>query len=457
MPRASTILTGCALLLTAAPAYAGTGIQPLDTDRVASGLDRPVFATHAGDEERLFIVEQTGAIKILNLDTETVNGTPFLDIDPLVAFSSGNDERGLLGLAFHPSYPDVPYFYVYYSNNSSDTVVARYQVSANPDVAMATGTTLQIIDQPFTNHNGGWIDFSPVNGYLYIATGDGGSGGDPGNRAQDITNQPLGKMLRKDVGLNGLGYSNPPSNPFVGVTGDDDIWAYGLRNPWRCAFDKRTGDIYMADVGQNAWEEINRERAQSTGGVNYGWRCREGAHNFNFGGNCANETLIDPIWEYSQGVSNGFSITGGYVYRGCDIPDLQGTYFYADFIIQNIWTFKFRGSVQDFTERTSELSPSIDGQTVNQISSFGEDARGEMYICDRGGATSGQVFKIIPATPRAQGDVDLDGLTNVNDLVAVIENWGDCSNNEPCLTDLVLCDHKTDVNDLVDVIKGWSP
>ncbi|MCH8344209.1 MAG: PQQ-dependent sugar dehydrogenase [Planctomycetes bacterium] len=392
---------------------AGAGIEPLTTVRVASGLNRPVFATHApSDFSRLFIVEQRGVIKILDLATETVLATPFLDIDALVAGPVNSfDERGLLGLAFHPDYQTNGFFYVNYTRNvGSDTVVARYTVSANPDIAdLGSGVTILTIGQPFTNHNGGWMGFGPNDGFLYIATGDGGFFCDPGQRAQDLTNQLLGKMLRiipsTTVGLGG--YTIPPDNPFVGVTGDDEIWAYGLRNPWRNSFDRETGDLYIADVGQNAREEIDYQPAASGGRENYGWDCKEGTACANSvspdcvgtvnGCSCGDPTLVNPIHQYTHAV--GFSITGGYVYRGCAIPSLHGTYFFADFVITHIWSFSFDGtSVSNFVERTSELSPSSDGIAVNQIASFGEDAAGEIYIVDRGGTTTGQVFKIVPAS-----------------------------------------------------------
>ena len=372
-------------------ALAAGGAAPLTTELVASGLARPVFVTHApGDFDRIFIVEQrsglTGRIRVFDLNTGTLESTPFLSL----TVQTGS-EQGLLGLAFHPDYDTNGKFYINYTA-SNDTFIDEYTVSAgDPDVADA-GSRRQIMrfDQPFSNHNGGWIGFGP-DGYLYISTGDGGSGGDPGNRAQDITDQPLGKMLRIDVdgddfpGDPNTNYANPADNPFVGVTGDDNIWAYGLRNAWRCAFDRETGDLWMADVGQNAWEEVNFQPASSTGGENWGWRCYEGNSPFNTGGCPPQSQLEFPIQVYSHAGGN-CSITGGEVYRGCAIPELDGTYFYADVCSSQIWSLKYDGvNVTDFQVRTAELGAG------SSIVSFGLDAYGEMYICNLGG----QVRKIV--------------------------------------------------------------
>ncbi len=471
-----------------APHRAG-GTATVTAERVASGLARPVAATHApGDTSRLFIVEQhTGRIKILNLDTGAVNSTPFLDIS---GNSTGN-EQGLLGLAFHPNYQSNGYFYIDYTT-SSNTVIMRYSVSSNPDVAdSGSGYTIMSFSQPYTNHNGGWIGFSPVDGYLYIGTGDGGSGGDPGNRAQDITNQRMGKMLRIDVD-GGSPYAVPASNPFVGTTGDDEIWAYGLRNPWRCSFDRETGDLWIGDVGQNAYEEVDYQPASSSGGENYGWRCYEGDHSYNTSG-CANSsTMTFPIWEYSQGGSPyRCTVVGGHVYRGSAIPALQGTYFFGEYCSEQIWSFRNSGgTVTDYTERTSELDPP-GSLSIDSISAFGEDANGEMYICDLGG----EVFKIVPvSSPGAccvgtdgtciqiletncnngggtwmgegttcdsgvcdpddcPADVNNSGSVDVTDLLAAIAAWGDCAGCDADIND----DDVVVVTDLLAIIAAWGP
>lgn len=439
-------------------ATAGGGIEALTTIRVLVGVSRPVYVTYApGDFTRIFIVEQAGRIRVFNTKTEVLNPTPFLNIDAFVGGGQvGNDERGFLGLAFHPDYQKNGYFYVNYTNNGGATTIARYSVTDDPEVAdPGSGVTLLTISQPFVNHNGGWISFGPNDGFLYIATGDGGSACDPFQSDQDITNQLRGKMLRIDVdGDNGPGgnYGIPADNPFVDEVGDDEIWAYGLRNPWRPSFDRATGDLYIADVGQGAWEEINFQPFDSTGEENYGWDCMEGNHcpPGCAPGACAcfSPTLTDPIFEYSHGA--GFSITGGFVYRGCDIPTLDGTYFFADFVFAVLWSFDFDGNnVNNFTNRTEELAPG-GGLFISSISSFGEDARGEIYICDLFG---GEVFKIVPVDPTiSTADLDCSGEVGVNDLLILLLSWGPC---DGCLADLD-GDHVVGVSDLLLLLADWS-
>lgn len=342
--------------------------QEFTLELFAGGLSSPVELAHAGDD-RLFVVEQGGTIKIINADG-TVNGTAFLNISSQI--SSGG-ERGLLGLAFDPNYETNGRFYVNYTNTSGNTVIARYTVSENPDVANPDGTILLTIDQPFSNHNGGNIKFGP-DGYLWIAMGDGGSGGDPNNNGQNIDTL-LGKMLRIDV--SGNDYTSPADNPFVGEDGADEIWSYGVRNPWKFSFDKETGDVWIADVGQNAIEEINYMPSNESG-LNYGWRCYEGNDIYNNSG-CANsDTMTFPVATYNH--SGGkCSITGGYVYRGESYPNLIGTYFYADYCSGEIGTFAL-GQPAEFV---AEL-PGV------FITTFGEDVNGELYL-----AGSGKIYKII--------------------------------------------------------------
>jgi glucose/arabinose dehydrogenase len=393
----------------------------VSTVRVASGLSRPVFATAPpGDYGRLFVVEQhSGQIKILDLTSGQIAATPFLTISNLAR----GGEQGLLGLAFHPDYANNGYFYVNRTDSAGTTQVERYQVSTNANVANPTPTTLLSIAQPQTNHNGGWLGFGP-DGYLYVATGDGGAGDDLGTghtpgtgNAQDITANLLGKMLRLDVNnpAPGMNYGIPSDNPFVGREGDDEIWAYGLRNPWRASFDRTTGDLWIADVGQVVKEELNFQPATSTGGENYGWRLREGtiATPTPFPpatpvGGDRPPGAIDPIHEYDHTATvPNRAITGGYVYRG-PIEELQGKYFFADFSpARNIWSLTFDGSdpedfdgtnFVDFQDWTQMLAP--DGATIGDIGSFAEDAAGNLYLIDLGVFTSspggGEIFRIVP-------------------------------------------------------------
>jgi glucose/arabinose dehydrogenase len=370
----------------------------LSTDRVASGLRFPIFVTAPPGDPRLFIVEQQGVIKIF--DGAVVLPTPFLDIDPLVAFSGGEDERGLLGLAFHPDYATNGYFYVNYVNNGNDTVVKRYQVSTNPNIAdPADSMTVIVFDLQDNLHRGGTLGFSPVDGYLYIGMGDGSIPGDPPGNAQSDT-KLLGKMLRIDVD-GGVPYAIPPDNPYVGLPPLDEIWARGLRNPYRWSFDRVTGDLYIADVGQGCWEEVDFQPAASDGGENYGWNIMEGDHCFSEPGGpcdepgCSTSGLVLPIHEYSHGGQPlRCSITGGNVYRGSDFA-LRGTYFFADFCTHQIWSFRYVNStVTEFTDRTAELDPG-GGLQIQDVAGFGEDGLGELYIVDRGTGTDGEIYQLI--------------------------------------------------------------
>jgi glucose/arabinose dehydrogenase len=391
---------GAGLLAVLAVSLAPPADAALTTERVASGLNRPVVCTAPpGDLDRLFIVEQRGVIRILT--GGQVLATPFLDIDALVANISGNDERGLLGLAFHPDYATNGTFYLNYVNNLNDTVIARYTVSSDPDIAdPASAQIILTIDQPYTNHNGGHLAFGPQDGYLYIGMGDGGSAGDPGNRAQN-PGVLLGKMLRIDVD-GGSPYAIPPDNPFVGP-GDplDEIWALGLRNPYRFAFDALTADLYIADVGQSAIEEVDYQLASSPGGENYGWRIMEGSQCYDNSTppGCFDPSLTPPIHEYSHGGSPfRCSITGGVVYRGSLIPEIDGHYFFADFCSNQIWSFKVvGGAVTEFQDRTAELAPG-GGLAIGSIAGFGADGSGEIYIVDRDATSAGEIYKIVPVT-----------------------------------------------------------
>lgn len=352
-------------------------------------LDSPVFVTAPpGVTNRLFIVERGGFIKVANRATNALIGT-FLDLTgPVLA----GGEQGLLGMAFDPDYASNGRFYVSYTAKPDGrSVIARYLVSSNPDVAMSMVDRIILeTAQPFANHNGGMIAFGPVDKFLYVALGDGGSGNDPGNRAQN-SGELLGKLLRIDVSQGGAmqpPYLVPNDNPCVGVTGArPEIWSIGLRNPWRFSFDRQFGDLYIADVGQGALEEVNVSTAVGGAGrgTNYGWRIKEGTACTNLGpGSCTRHDLQDPAVEYSH-AGGACSITGGYVYRGAAIPALQGTYFYADFCAGFVRSFRVvNGTV---TEHATWAS--LGG---GQISSFGEDAGGELYIVTLGGG----LFRIVP-------------------------------------------------------------
>jgi hypothetical protein len=359
----------------------------LAATRVATGLDDPVYVTSPpGDLSRLFIVEQVGRIKILT--GGAILPAPFLDISDRVTASG---ERGLLSIAFSPNYSSDGHFYAQYNDLAGDIVIARYSVTADPNVANPGSEVIlkTINHQDFDNHSGGQLHFGP-DAFLYAGIGDGGSGNDPFNRAQDPSTL-LGKMLRLDV-------DNPPtyvpsSNPFAasGLPADE-IWAFGVRNPWRFSFDRETGDLYIADVGQAEWEEIDFQPAASPGGENYGWRCMEGAHCTGLSGcTCNGPALTLPILEYSHS-GGDCSVTGGYVYRGCALPNLLGTYFYADFCSDTIRSFRYSGAtVTDHQDRTAQLIPP-EGP-ITSIVSFGEDAAGELYIVSYGG----DIYKIVPA------------------------------------------------------------
>lgn len=347
---------------TETPASARTFPDPnaYQWQSIVSGLQRP-DDLQADGSGRLFVIEKMGRIRIIQ-DGQLLE-TPFLDISDHVG-SSGN-EQGLLGLAFHPQYAQSGRFFVNYTDKNGDTVIARFQVSSDPNVADPNSEVKLLgVDQPFPNHNGGVLTFGP-DGYLYAGLGDGGSQGDPNGNGQN-TNVLLGKILRLDVD-SADPYAVPADNPF-----GNEIWAYGLRNPWRISFDKLTGDLYIDDVGQNMWEEIDFLPKGSPGGANFGWSFREGAHDYKGGGP---QDLIDPIAEYSH-PEGGCSIIGGYVYRG-SMPEWNGIYLYGDWCTGFIWGLIHTDSGWQ-TQKLFDLD-------VN-ITSFGQDQSGELYlVSDNGG------------------------------------------------------------------------
>ena len=342
-------------------------------DLVIDGLESPVGAENAGDgSNRLFIVEQEGTILVWR-DGELLS-QPFLDIRDRVG--RRGSEQGLLGLAFHPRYAENGYFYVNYTDQSGNTHISRFSASPTSDQAdPASELGLIYVEQPYQNHNGGSVVFGP-DGYLYLGLGDGGAGGDPQGNAQS-TQTLLGKLLRIDVD-GGAPYAIPADNPFAGGGGLPEIWAYGLRNPWRFTFDSLNGDLYIGDVGQNQWEEIDFLPAGSPGGANFGWDHREAAHRFE--GLYVGNDLIDPIAEYDH--SQGCSVTSGEVYRGSNLGAWGGVYLYGDYCSGLVWGLLHRPDGGWQNELLFE--------TGARITSFGSDEAGEIYLVDH----TGNVYKL---------------------------------------------------------------
>ena len=357
----------------------GEGVQLLE---IASGLSLPLYLTApAGDLSRLFIVEKTGGIRIVK--DGTLLPAPFLDISGQV---TGGMEQGLLGLAFPPDYASTGRFVVHYTDTAGDTRLSVFQVSANPDIAdPSSEQVILTADQPAPNHNGGQVAFGP-DGFLYLGLGDGGGSNDPQGRGQDLS-ELLASILRVNV-QSGTSYTVPADNPFVAQqpATRPEVWSYGLRNPWRFSWDRANGDLYIADVGQNAREEINVAPAANGGGkgVNYGWSIMEGDQCLG-GGQCDQTGLTLPTFQYNH--PEGCSVIGGYVYRGSALPVLQGLYFYGDFC--NGWVHSFRYAGGTATEVTDW--PAL--RTASPLNSFGEDAAGELYVLE----SSGRVSKIVAA------------------------------------------------------------
>ncbi len=380
----------------------GQNIQTVNTIvPFVSGLSKLVSITNAGDS-RLFVVDQTGLVRIVNSDGK-VNTQPFLDIRNRVTYGG---ERGLLGISFHPEYKTNGYFFVNYVGKGDSTHISRFKVSPdNPEIAdPQSELKLMTIFQPYTNHNGGDLCFGP-DGYLYIGLGDGGSGGDPGNRSQN-PKEYLGKMLRIDVNQ-GNPYSIPTTNPFYNSTTTlPEIWALGLRNPWRFSFDRLTGDLWIADVGQNVVEEIDFQPATSKGGENYGWRCYEGNQTYNNLGCTSVSPLTFPVYTYPHDTE--CSVTGGYVYRGSDSSPYYGHYFFADYCSDRIWTLhKVNGNwvKEDFGQFPG-----------NNFSTFGQDSKGQLYIA---GIKSGKIYRVIDNTT---GSNILDVLSDIKIIQVPFSN-----------------------------------
>ena len=379
LPRRLAGALAIAILLLTLGAGGATGAVSVKLTTVVSGLASPVQVVNAGDGSgRLFVVEQRGTVRIVK------NGVllpkPFINIADLL---STGGERGLLGIAFHPNYKNNGRFFLYFTRrNDGYLAISEYhRSSSNPDLATRVNARRIItIPHPYANHNGGRMAFGR-DGYLYIGTGDGGSAGDPGNRAQNLGSL-LGKMLRINVNgsVGSRHYLIPSSNPYVGRPGLNEIWSRGLRNPWGWSFDKVNGDLWIGDVGQNRYEEIDRSivstKSTSGGkGVNYGWRIMEGRHCYRPATGCNTAGLKFPVVEYSH--SEGCAVTGGYAYRGTAVPALYGRYVFGDYCSGQIWTIS-RTAVAPAT-KTLLLSTSLN------ISSFGQDQRGELYVLDLGG------------------------------------------------------------------------
>jgi glucose/arabinose dehydrogenase len=367
----TALLAGCAREDVPDP----PAVEPSFTLRALEAqFDQPVFLGHAGDGSgALYVVEQAGVVQ--RLDRDGRQKSAYLDIRDRVL---DGGERGLLGLAFHPRFEDNGRLFVHYTDNSGDTVIAEFRDS-DGRVAASSERVLLRVDQPYANHNGGMIAFGP-DGTLFVALGDGGSANDPGDRAQSLDSL-LGKILRIDVDSAPapIPYAIPPDNPFARRTAGAEIWAYGLRNPWRFSFDRQTGDLWIADVGQSDYEEVDHEPADSPGGVNYGWSRYEGRHIKNADRDAPG--AVGPVAEYDHDGGH-CSVTGGYVYRGSAIPSLRGHYLLGDYCSGVLWTVQ--------PSRGHALAQLMD--TGHNVSSFGEDEAGELYVVDHGG----RVLKVVP-------------------------------------------------------------
>lgn len=366
------------------------GFGKIASEKVASGFERPIWAgMPAGSTGKLWVMEQAGKVWIVDLASGRRESEPFLDIVQDVS-RKGNEE-GLLGLAFAPDFMKSGRYYVNFTDKEHFTRITRFTTENRRTTDPASGEVILKFKQPYQNHNGGWVAFGP-DGMLYIGNGDGGSGNDPENHGQSMDTM-LGKILRIDVSGK-TGYTVPKDNPFVNrKDAKPEIWAYGLRNPWRCSFDRTTGDFWIGDVGQNNWEEINHMPKGKAAGANFGWRLREGDRQTpkpGVGGDSP-RGAVDPVYVYKHGggPSEGMSVTGGYVYRG-PIKELQGRYVFADFQNPRIWSFKLKnGKADDFKDHTADLQP--EGGRITLIPSFAEDNEGGLFLVDMTGA----VYRIV--------------------------------------------------------------
>jgi glucose/arabinose dehydrogenase len=376
---------------------------------LTSNVSSPVFLTSApGDRQHVYVCQRAGLIRVFDKDSGEACPEPFLDLTSLVSIAQDN---GLLGLAFDPDYEQSGNFYVSYISTDAHGVLERYH--ATPGTCLADPGSAQLIlrvERPL-GHNGGWIGFSPIDGRLYMTSGDGDLGGtlDFAQRAQNTVGQLLGKVLRIDPRGDAYpedpdrNYSIPPDNPFVGETGDDEIWSYGVRNPWRASFDRLTGDLYFGDVGMGTREEINFEPGAGPGGRNYGWPCMEGSLcTGSTQCECNDPQLTRPLYDYDHGT--GICVIGGYAYRGTAIPEYQGQYFFADYLAGKIWSLRALpdGTFSEFQDRSAEFVPLGASAVPRFITSFGEDADGELYVC----LLTNKIYKIVPRLCLPQIDAD---------------------------------------------------
>lgn len=401
----STIRALLLPLLLASVSTALAGDPPLSTELVATGFQLPVFATAPAGDPRLFVLEQnSGRIELVKAGV--IQTQPFLDVSAKLL---AGGERGLLGLAFHPDYAVNGRLFVTYNNLSGAVVLERYLVDprdldrAQPE----SGELLLTLPKPFPQHNAGMLAFGPTNGLLHMSTGDGGGSGDPFDNAQDLSSL-LGKLLRIDVD-GAFPYAVPPGNPFVGVPGAaGEIFAYGLRNPWRFSVDRQTGALFIGDVGQQLLEEVDYIRPDSPGGQNFGWRCAEGTVCTELGTcTCPVPAVVPPLYEYDH--NDGCAIIGGYMYRGSAVAGLEGTYLFGDYCTSKVWSFRLSsGTVVDFQDRTTELTPA--GGSLGFITSFGEDGDGELLIV----GYLGDVRRVVSAPLIA--DCDEDGVPDAEEI-----------------------------------------
>jgi glucose/arabinose dehydrogenase len=401
--------------------------QEIKLQFFAKGFIKPVDITSTGiaGDTRLFITEKDGRIKILTAEG-TILAKPFLDIDAKV--NSQANERGLLGLAFHPKYKENGYFFVHYTNTSGHSTISRFKVDSNDENSASTNSEkiIMVVNQPFNNHNAGDLEFAK-NGYLYIGMGDGGNGGDPGNRSQN-PKELLGKMLRIDVDTEDAPYKIPADNPYINRTDTlPEIWSLGLRNPWRISIDPVTNDLWIADVGQDRWEEVNVANADIPK-LNYGWRCYEGNAKFNFS-TCKDATPFHrPVYVYANQFNIGCSVTGGFVYRGSKFADLEGKYIYCDFCTGIFWSITKNSDGTYTNEQIGDFEE-------QEYATFGTDIRGEMYVAGLGNGTIFKVESIISQTQESSLDPNVTLHPNpVADMITISSDQTDLSKTQWSIT-----------------------